>query len=144
LTPHESIAVELARHYGLRFRGFLRARAFEESVTAALLLVSESELVAIVIEAGGLFDARNPYAVLIARIGRIPEDLGADRLLFGELAETSRWRRVDAASRRGETLRALVERGDIGSDEAASLVRAEFTECEFQELALAALDGGRP
>jgi hypothetical protein len=139
---HERLAVTLAQRFGLRPRLLVCTVAFQWAITEALRVVSEEELLGWVLEGGGFAGVRNPYGALIARIRRIPENASAESRMLGEAAESRRWRQVEAAACRGETLRALVERGDVFGDEAVERIEAEFPDEELRALAMAGLRGG--
>jgi hypothetical protein len=142
MSPHERVAVALAERFVLRPRLLLCSVAFRMAVTEALGTVTEDELLGWVVDGGELTGVRNAYAAVIARVRRVPEHVAADRRVRDDVAEASRWARVDHAVRRGETLRSLVADGELFLDEAAELVSTEFADSDLRSLALAALKGG--
>jgi hypothetical protein len=151
VTPAEQttagrVALELARRFPGLDPALLASRpAFRAALGDALDAVEdEATLVAQVLEAGPLTGARSPYGVIVGRLRRL-RTLAEQRAgLLDEQTEVLRWRRVDHAARRGETLRQLVEAGTVFPDEARERVAGEFADPDLRGIALAALDGGRP
>lgn len=137
------VLTQLAQRFDLE-RGRLRCPgAFEQAITAALALVPASVLIDEVAGLGGLGAARDPWAVLLSRVRRLPEFLGELGRQREEQVEAARWQRVDRAAKRGETLRALVARGDLGLDEAGEQLGADFqSDSDLLAIARAALTGG--
>lgn len=134
---------DLAERFGLDPSRVGRPDVFARAIAEAVgVLGSPAAVVDEVAALGPLRGARDGWAVLLGRLRRIPADHAARRQVAEDTAEASRWKAVDRAVRRGETLRALVARGDLFDDEAASAVAAEFTDDELRGIALAALTGG--
>ena len=117
--------------------------AFQKALADALDVLDEAGVVAEVVAGGTLAHARNPHAVIVFRLRRLPELVANRDRLTGEVAEERRWAEVDAAVRRGETLRALVDRGALFPDEAQETLRRELADEELRAIALAALGLGR-
>ncbi len=117
-----------------------RARAFKEAVDAALLIVTAEQLVAEVVAMGPLTGARNPVAVLIARVRAIPENHSLDAQVATDQAEASFFRRQGSAGSRGQTVGDLVKDGTLELDEAERLLSLEFPD---ESLLAVALDGLR-
>ena len=139
---------ELVQALGERFPQldvpkFRRHPAFRRRGADAIAsLGGVAQVVAEVGAYGELRGAANPYGVVVARLGWAVADHAERQQVADDRAEADRWAAVDRAARRGETLRALVERGVMFSDEAAEQVAAEFTDVDLRATALAALDGG--
>jgi hypothetical protein len=143
MGAHERVALALARHFEVNPALIMKASAFHIALDAALMVMSEEAVIDGVLAKGSLRGALNPYGVLFARIRTLVSDI-EDRLrLEGDEAEASRWRRVDAAANRGETLGALVAAGRLFVDEAVEMLAREFTDPDLQAIAMAALDGRR-
>ena len=144
-APYDRIAVELARTFPeVQAARLARAPAFRSAVDAALVLMTEAELVAEVIAGGSLRGAVNPYGALIARARLVPELARERARLADEVAEAKRWRQVDKASRRGENLRAFVDQGVLSAEEAAEQLGSDFSDdADLLAIARAALTGGR-
>jgi len=119
-----------------------RRAPFVAAVSAALGVVDEAKLVALVVESGSLAGSLSPYGVVISRVRDVPRICAERRQVADDRSEADRWAGVDRAARRGETLRSLVARGLMFDDEAAQQVAAEFTEADLRATALAALTGG--
>jgi hypothetical protein len=146
MTPVERVAVELARHFpGINAALIASRLPFRAAVDGALAVMGEDAIVAAIVDMGPLDGARRPYAALIARVRELPALEDAGVRLADETAEARRWGRVDAAAKRGETLRRLVDRGQLHDDEeAAEMLRREFAEdADLRGIAEAALAGGR-
>lgn len=141
-----NVAAELARAFPeVQAVRLARAFAFRSAVYGALVFMTEPKLVAEVMAGGSLRGAVNPYGALIARVRLVPELARENARLADEQAQAKRWRQVDRAARRGETLRALVDRGDLWPDEAAEQLGADFTyDADLLAIARAALTGGTP
>jgi hypothetical protein len=124
----------------------IRVPAFCDAVSSALRVV-DGDVTALVDEVadyGELAGARSPYRVVVARLRWIVEDVPERVRHADERAEAVRWARVDRAAKRGETLRALVERGDIFCDEALGMIGQEFAgDDDLAGIARAALEGAR-
>jgi len=119
-----------------------RRAPFVAAVSAALGVVDEAKLVALVVESGSLAGSRLPYGVVISRVRDVPRICAERRQVANDRSEAGRWQAIDRAARRGETLRALVARGLMFEDEAAEQVAAEYPEPELHAIADAALTGG--
>jgi hypothetical protein len=145
VTPVEWVAVELARRLGhVEAAVLLRRPPFRDPVEAALAIMPAEDVVAAVVVQGPLATARSPYGVLIHRLRCIEQDAEERARLADEVTEAGRWRRVDAAVRRGESLRALVESQRLYLDEAESTIARQFAaDDDRREFARAALNGGR-
>lgn len=141
MSPFERVAVALAEHFGLDAVLLIRAKALRLGVEGALEFMDENKIVERILVAGPLTGASNPYGVLIARTRQLANDETQRSRLAEDRAEERRWKRVDAAARRGETLRDLVERGDLYTDEAADLLRGELADEDLRSIAIAALEG---
>ena len=143
MTRSEAVARALAERFPeLDAAAMGRHPAFAKAVTAALAVADELAVVEQVAALGGLAGARNAHAVVVSRLRELPA-LDADRRrLTDEAAEVSRWAAVNRAAKRGETLRAQVERGDIFPDEAVHILAREFDDADLRGLAAAALAGG--
>lgn len=148
MNTAERIAASLAE----RFPGQLNAPAmarrggFRRAAADALVLFGGDvqRVISEVADLGPLNGCTNPAGVIVARLRELP-GLVADRArIAGELAEERRWAQVDLAAHRGETLRMLVDRGDIYPDEAADLIRRELSDDDLRSVAIAALESGEP
>ena len=100
-------------------------------------------VVAFVVNRGTLAGARNPHGVVVARLRELVAVERDRRAVVDEREEARRWAAVDRAARRGETLRALVERGDLFADEAGAMLSREFEDDDLRGIAAAALSGGQ-
>jgi len=143
VTPAERIATALAERFDvLDAPAMVRVRAFRAGATAALAAAGSVEaVVREVASLGELSGARDPHRVIVARLRQVPA-LVADRTRLGdELAESRRWAALDMAARRGETLRALVDRGALFANEAADTLRRELADDDLRAVALAVLEG---
>jgi hypothetical protein len=140
----ERVAVELALHFpGINAALIASRLPFRAAVDGALAVMGEDTIVAAVIDMGPLDGARRPYAALIARVRELPALEDARVRLADEGAEARRWRRIDTAAKRGETLRQLVDAGRLHDDEAAEMLRREFpNDVDLRGIAEAALAGG--
>jgi hypothetical protein len=146
MPDYVGLAIALAQAFPeVDAQRLARARAFRAGVDAALQVMGEQDLVAEVVAAGPLRGALNPYGVVIVRVRQVPELVAERARLREDQAEAARWRQVDRAAKRGETLRALVERGDLTRDEALEQVGADFRDdTDLLALARAAVTGGKP
>jgi hypothetical protein len=106
--------------------------------------MDEEAVVAEIVALGHLVGARSAYGVVIARLRQLPELVAERASLAEEVDERYRWRRLEIAARRGETLRALVDSGRLFPDEAALMLSREFPDGDLHAVATAALVGGRP
>lgn len=139
----EQVLLELAQRFGLDASRMRQARYWEMAVANAVALMAASAVVAELVEWGDLRGARNPWGVLLSRLRELPSVIDERERRREELAESARWRKVDRAVKRGETLRALVERGDLRLDEAAEQLSADFRgDNDVLGIAEAALTGG--
>lgn len=140
MNPAERIAFALSEQLaGLDVAAMAAHPAFRHAVETALAVSGETEVVAQVVGLGPLTGALNPHAVVVSRLRKVPA-LVADRLrIADEHEEVRRWTAVDRAARRGETLRALVERGDLFADEATAMVGREFDDPDLAAIAIAAV-----
>ena len=100
-------------------------------------------VVAFVVNRGTLAGARNPHGVVVARLRELVAVERDRRAVVDEREEARRWAALDRAAQRGETLRALVDRGDLYPDEAASMLTSELADDDLRATALAALEGAR-
>lgn len=142
MNAAERVARALAREFPCVNPALLARRpAFRSALADALAVMSETEVVEHVTTLGALTGARNGYGVLIARLREIRALDEDRRRMVDEEGEAARWRRVDAAARRGESLRQLVDAGTIFADEAAHLVASEFPDEDLRGIARAALGG---
>lgn len=143
MTRAERLAYALAaRLDGLDAAAMAAHPAFRKAVAAALAVADELAVVEQVAALGGLAGARNPHAVVVSRLRELPQLAEDRRRMADEQAEARRWAAVDRAARRGETLRALVQRGDLFADEAERLVASEFADGDLRGIAETALAGG--
>ena len=144
MTAVERIAHRLGEYFAaLEVPAMARHSAFRQAVEGALAVLAEEAVVARVVAQGPLTGARNPHAVIVARLRQLPALEAGRRRLMDENEEARRWAAVDRAARRGETLRALVERGDLFADEAGAMLSREFEDDDLRGLAAAALAGGQ-
>jgi hypothetical protein len=144
VTPAQRVAVALAREFPGIDAGLLASRPpFRLAVRDVLRFMSEDAVVAEVVELGSLGGARSCYGVVITRLRDLPELVANRAQLADEVNEGNRWRRLDRAVCRGETLRALVDRGELFIDEAAGMVNREFIDADVRVVAMAALEGRR-
>ena len=142
MTPAGRVAWALAEQLGeLDPAAMGRHPAFREAAAVALAVVDEAALVEQVVRQGGLAGSRNAHAVIVGRLRQLPSLAAERRQVADDRAESARWRRVDAAARRGETLRALVDAGSIFADEAMSMLASEFGDDDLRGIASAALTG---
>lgn len=142
MTAAERIALALAERFdGLEVPAMAHHSAFRQAVDGALAVLDEETVVARVVAQGPLTGARNPHAVIVARLRQLPALEGDRHRLMDDHEEARRWAAVDRAARRGETLRALVERGELYPDEAAGMLAREFDD-DLRGMAAAALIGG--
>ncbi len=139
---------DLAAVLGERFAAvdvpkFRRHPAFRRNAAAALASLGGVEAVVGEVSAyGGTAGAADIHRVLVARLGWAVEDVAERRQIADDRTEADRWASVGRAARRGETLRALVDRGDLFLDEAAASLAREFPDPDLRGLAEAALTGG--
>jgi hypothetical protein len=139
---------ELAAALGERFPEvdvpkFRRHPAFRRNGAAALAsLGGVAAVVGEVSAYGGTAGAADIHRVLVARLGWAVEDAAAHRKIVEDRSEADRWAAVSRAAKRGETLRALVDRGDLFLDEAVASLAREFLDDDLRGLAEAALTGG--
>ena len=139
----EQVLVELAQRFGLDASRMRQARYWDMAVANAVALMPASAVVAELVEWGDLRGARNPWGVLLSRLRELPSVIDERERRREELAESARWRKVDRAVKRGETLRALVGRGDLRLDEATEQLGADFQDDrDLFAIAQAALTGG--
>jgi hypothetical protein len=145
VTRAERIAYALAEQLGAGLDpAAMATRApFRRALADALAILNEDAVVAAVVARGTLAGSRNPHAVCVSRLRELVAVENKRREVADERAEARRWAAVDRAARRGETLRALVERGSLFADEAAGMVAREFTDDDLRGIAVAALTGGR-
>ena len=140
----------LARALGKRFAvldviAMRRVQAFRVAADKACRVLGDvGAVVAAVGAYGELAGCRNPHAVIVARLRWIVEDAAERGRLADEADEATRWAAVDRAARRGESLRALVDRGELFVDEAVGMLAREIPEEDLQVLAMAALGGKMP
>jgi hypothetical protein len=141
VTSVYRVAQGLAERFGELDASMLAGRpAFRAALAQALQYLPESGVVDEVVALGHLAGARSPYGVVISRLRQLPE-LAAERVrLAEEIAEAQRWRLLDVAARRGETLRELVEAGDLFCDEAVGMLVGEFADEQLRATAVAALE----
>ena len=141
MTDAESIAVELAKEYGLKAVRFISTPKFQTVTSAALELMTAAEVLDGVFEGGGLNGLFNPYGGIISRIEKLVAESAFSRQLSEDAAERADWAARGRAASRGETLAELVARGEIYPDEAEEAIDGEFAEAEFRAIALDALRG---
>ena len=143
MTRAERIAFALGERFPeLDAAAMSEHPAFLQAVAAALTIADERAIVEQVAALGGLAGARNVHAVIVGRLRELPQLAEDRRRLADEESEARRWVAVDRAAKRGETLRALVERGDIFADEAADVLAREFSDDDLRSIADAALSRG--
>lgn len=140
---HDDVLLGLAKRFGLDPLRVGRPEVFEAAISEALALMPAPAVIDEVAAMGGLSGARDPWGVVLSRLRRIPE-LARRRAETVEAdAEARRWRQVDRAASRGETLRALVDRGDLSRTEALEQLGADFSnDVDLLGIARAALTGG--
>ncbi|MGO9560961.1 MAG: hypothetical protein ACLPYW_17990 [Acidimicrobiales bacterium] len=141
MTDAQYIAIEIADAYGLDPVRFMRASAFLAAVAEALKAMSADEVVAQVRAEGPLTRLVKPYGGVIARIQRLPEDHVLRQRIVADKVEAARWKAVDKAARRGETLADLVATEQLYADEAEDMLTAEFADEDIRAIALEALRG---
>lgn len=140
----------LARALGERFPvlnviAMRRVQAFRVAADEACRVLGDvGAVVAAVATYGELAGCRNPHAVLVSRLRWLVDDAAERGRLADEAHEAARWAAVDRAAKRGKTLRALVNRGELFADEAAGMIAREIPEEDLQALAMAALGGNGP
>jgi len=145
VTAAERIAWAIGEEVGgLDVPAMAAHRAFRQAVGDALGLLDEREIVDRVVSMGGLANANNPHAVIVSRLRQLPTLVADGHRLFEEIAEARRWDQVDAAVRRAQTLRDLVEREELFPDEAADMLARELADEDLRSIALAALQGEQP
>ena len=143
MNAAERVARALAREFPCVNPALLARRpAFRSALADALAVMSETEVVERVTTLGALTGARDVCAVLIARLREIRALDEDRRRMADETAEAARWAGLDRAARRGEALRALVDRGDLYADEAADVLAREFSDDDLRSIADAALSRG--
>lgn len=143
-SPSLRVAVALGRRFGLKPMLLARSAEFRLGVDEALILMDEAEVVEQIVAGGGLTAAVNSYGVVIARVRRLADDARTVARLAADEDEARRWRQVDAAARRGETLRRLVNAGRLFGDEAEAMLGREFGDDTLRSIGLAALQGETP
>jgi hypothetical protein len=145
MTPAERVAAALGERFDVLDSAAMGEHpAFRCAVADALALVGDEDaVVAQVVRLGPLTGSHDPHRVVVSRLRRVPGLAATRRRIAEELAEERRWAAVDTAARRGETLRALVERGALFPDEAVDVLRRELVDPDLSAVALAALTGGR-
>jgi len=141
----DDLAYALERRWPvLNGPAMLRAGPFREAADHALAMFGT---VAQVVEAvaiyGELRGARNPGAVIVARLGWAVADAETRQQWRTDESEARRWRCVETVAQRGETLRALVDRGELFPDEALDILTSEFADLDLRVIGVAALEGGR-
>ena len=137
------VLAAIAKHFDLDVSRIGRPDLFEQAITSALAMMPPASLVGEVVALGELRGVRQPWGVILTRLRQLPARWAARREVLGEAAEAARWRLVDRAARRGETLRALVARGDLRLDEASEQLGADFqSDSDLLAIAQAALTGG--
>lgn len=145
MSELERLAAALAERFPqLDAPAMCHVPAFVSAAAAALRAVGSVE--GVVREVGALGDlegARRPHAVITARLRQVPALLADRARLLDEGAESKRWALVDRAAQRGESLRALVDAGQLYGDEAADMLRRELADPGLLGIAVAALEGGR-
>jgi hypothetical protein len=145
MTPAERIAVALGERFDELDAAAMAAHpAFLDAAVSALDVLDESSVVEEVCALGSLVGARDPHRVIVARLRKLSAFVSERARMAEEASEQRRWARVAHAVRRGETLRSLVERGDLYADEAVEMLRRDLSDDGLREIALAALEGGKP
>lgn len=132
----------LGAHFGLDSLRIGRPAAFEVAARAALAVTTPAVVVEIVADLGPLGGVRQPWGVVLHRLRRVPELVATRQRAQEDRTEAARWASLDRAARRGETLRALVERGVLFVDEAETMARREFPDPDQASVALAAVTRG--
>jgi hypothetical protein len=142
----EHVLAQLAQRFGLDCSRIGRPDVFTGAIASALVLMPASVVVDEVAALGSRVRTdRDPsgWGVVLARLRRLPEVCQARAQVLDEQAEAKRWRSVDMAAKRGETLRALVERGDLTRPEALEQLGADFSDdADLAAIAAAAVTGG--
>jgi len=142
MTPAHLVLDQLAERFGLDRTRIGRPELFLRAIDEALRFGDVSFVVGEVEAFGGLAGVREPWGVLLRRLRDIPALADERGRITADDAEARRWAAVDRAAKRGETLRALVDRGDLYADEAADMVAREIPDDELRAIAVAALEGG--
>ncbi len=144
MSVADDVLAQLAERFGLDPTRIGRPAVFSRAIDEALRFGDASYVVGEVEAFGGLAGVREPWGVILRRLRNV-STLAAEReRLADEADEAARWAQVDRAAKRGETLRALVDRGELFVDEGAGMLVREFPDGELRALAMAALEGTRP
>lgn len=152
MTAAQRIAYALAEQLAgvLDAPAMAAHRAFRDAVDAALAVLDEGAVVERVLAQGGLGGARNPHAVVVARLRSIPAHV-QDRCEAAVEREAAaaidgpRSRALRAAAERGGALRAHVRRGAMTLEEALGQLDWECRrDVDALGVALAAFEGGPP
>lgn len=147
MTRAERLAWAIAdRLPGLDPAAMAEHRAFREAVVAALAVADEQAVVEQVAAMGDLDGARNPHAVVVARLRQIPRHAAARSEVevaraAERAADAPATRALREAAERGAVLRAHVRRGVMTRAEALAQIDWEFrSSAERTEAALAAFE----
>jgi hypothetical protein len=150
VTVAERVAWSLAEHFPALNAAAMSAHpAFRQAVDGALAGASEAAVVEQVVAQGGLAGARNPHAVLVARLRQLPthaqdrREVEVERQASAAL-DGPRARALRAAADRGAVLRAQVERGAMSRQEALDALEWECKDAEVLAVGLAGFAGGPP
>ena len=132
MTPAERVAWALAEQLdGLDGAAMSVHPAFVRAVDQALAVVGEAAVVDGVVRQGGLAGARNPHAVVVARLRKLPSLAGerqrmADARAIRRGLDAPELRAAQAAAERGIVLGAHVERALLSRQEALATIDTEF------------------
>lgn len=141
MTDAEYVAIEIAKHYGLKAVRFINAPKFKKVTEAALEVMTADEVLDSVFECGGLNGLFNAYAGVMARIEKLVAEHAFSRQLAEDAAERADWAAKGRAASRGETLAELVANGELYPDEAEAEIEGEFADEDLRDIALDALRG---
>ena len=91
MTDAEYVAIEIAKHYGLKAVRFINAPKFKKVTEAALEVMTADEVLDSVFECGGLNGLFNAYAGVMARIEKLVAEHAFSRQLAEDAAERADW-----------------------------------------------------
>ncbi len=132
MTPAERVAWALAERLGdLDAAAMCAHGAFREAVDQALGVADERGAVEAVVRQGCLGGARNPHAVIVSRLRKLPSLAGdrqrmADARAIRSGLDAPELRAAQAAAERGIVLGAHVERALLSRQEALATIETEF------------------
>ena len=111
MTDAEYVAIEIAKHYGLKAVRFINAPKFKKVTEAALEVMTADEVLDSVFECGGLNGLFNAYAGVMARIEKLVAEHAFSRQLAEDAAERADWAAKGRAASRGKLSRSLWQTG---------------------------------